>query len=102
MYKGTTPTYLFKTEADLDLTRAKNIYVTFSKMSKEEIFTKTGDDLIIQEKTVGVYLTQEETLSLPSTRIQAQVNWTYEDGKRMCSQVILINMHDNLMDKVVE
>ena len=102
MYKGTTPTYIFRTEADIDLTRANNVYVTFSDRGKNMLFTKTGQDLIIQEKAVGVYLTQEETLSLPYGRVYAQLNWTYDNGKRMCSQVILISISQNLLCAVVE
>lgn len=99
MYKGTTPTLLFKTEAELDLTRATDVYITLSDMSKRELMTKSGDDLYIEPQRVGVYLTQEETLSLPR-RIQAQINWTY-NSKRMCSQIMILNVNDNLLNKVI-
>lgn len=99
MYKGTTPTLLFTTEAEvLDLTRATDVYVTLSDMNKKELMTKT--DLYIEAKRVGVYLTQEETLSLPQ-RIQAQINWTYPNDKRMCSQIMILNVSDNLLNKVI-
>lgn len=100
MYKGTTPTYLFTTEAEIDLTRASEVYVTFSTLSKRELFTKSGNDLYIEPQRVGVYLTQEETLSLPNERIQAQLNWTY-GNKRMCSQAMLINIKANLLNRVI-
>ena len=100
MYKGTTPTYLFRTEAEIDLTRASEVYVTFSTLSKKELFTKSGSDLIIEAQMVGVYLTQEETLSLPQERIQAQLNWTY-GSKRMCSQAMLIDIKGNLLNRVI-
>lgn len=100
MYKGTTPTLLFTTQAELDLTRATDIYITLSDMNKRELMTKSGDDLIIEAKRVGVYLTQEETLTLPQ-RIQAQINWTYPNEKRMCSQIMILNVSDNLLNKVI-
>lgn len=101
MYKGTTPTLLFTTEAEqLDLTRATDVYITLSDMSKRELMTKSGEDLYIEAKRVGVYLTQEETLSLPQ-RIQAQINWTYPNDKRMCSQIMILNVSDNLLNKVI-
>ena len=100
MYKGTTPTLLFTTQAELDLTRATDVYITLSDMNKTELMTKSGDDLIIEAKRVGVYLTQEETLSLPQ-RIQAQINWTYPNEKRMCSQIMILNVSDNLLNKVI-
>ena len=100
MYKGTTPTLLFSTQAEIDLTRAENIYITLSDMKKREIFTKSGSDLYIEAQRVGVYLTQEETLSLPQ-RIQAQINWTYPNEKRMCSQIMILNVNDNLLNQVI-
>lgn len=100
MYKGTTPTLLFKTEAELDLTRATDVYITLSDMSKRELMTKSGDDLYIEPQRVGIYLTQEETLALPQ-RIQAQINWTYPNEKRMCSQIMILNVSDNLLNKVI-
>ena len=101
MYKGTTPTLLFKTEAELDLTRATDVYITLSDMSKRELMTKSGKDLYIDPQRVGVYLTQEETLSLPTARIQAQINWTYPNEKRMCSQIMILNVSDNLLNEVI-
>ena len=102
MYRGTTPTFIFKTSAEIDLTRAKNIYVTFSDWEDTELFTKTGEDLVVETQTIGAYLTQTETLSLPAGRIHAQINWTYEGGKRMCSNIISIASHTNLLNSVVE
>ena len=56
----TTPTFtLTFTEQALDLTQAQNVYVTFK--SGETLMTKTGADLTIAEKSIGVYLSQEET-----------------------------------------
>lgn len=101
MYKGTTPTLLFTTQAELDLTRATDVYITLSDMSKRELMTKSGKDLYIEPQRVGVYLTQEETLALPTARIQAQINWTYPNEKRMCSQIMILNMNDNLLTRVI-
>ena len=49
----TTPTFtLTFTEDALDLTQAQNVYVTFR--SGDVLMTKTGADLTIAEKSIGV------------------------------------------------
>lgn len=102
MFKGTTPTYVFKTEADINLTLANNVYVTFGDRHRKELFTKTGEDIVVREKEVGVYLDQTETLSIPSGIAYAQLNWTYDNERRMCSNTILINVNNNLLNHKVE
>lgn len=104
LYRGTTPTYIFSPkDENLDMTQAIKVCVTFSNLNGQEIFTKTGTDLSVSAHSVSVYLTQEETLSLPK-RVCAQLNWLYEEGsltKRACSQVLGINTEKNLIDEVL-
>lgn len=104
MYKGTTPTFTFTTSANIDLTQATGVYVTFSTVGETELFTKTGADLVLTEKSIEVYLTQEETLAFPEGIIKAQINWTYsEDGKikRCASDKMTITALSNLADEVL-
>lgn len=103
MYRGTTPTYTFKLKDDtVDLTQASNVYVTFAKADKTEIFTKTGEDLDVQAKQVSVFLTQEETLSFPVGYISAQVNWVYADGTRSATKIVQIQADTPLKDEVLQ
>lgn len=104
MYRGTTPTFTFTLPDEVDLTEADSVYVTFAKMDETTILTKTGEDLSVSEHSVEVYLTQEETLSLPTGRIKAQLNWLYDDEetiKRACSNKVVIQTNDNLIDEVL-
>lgn len=90
MYKGTTPSITLTLPDTVDLGSASSVYVTFANKRGAKIMQKTGDDLQIDENVVVVYLTQEETLSLPTGRTLIQVNWTYiEDGKtkRACTEI---------------
>lgn len=100
MIRGTTPTYTFIAPEGLDMTQARNVYVTF-----DHLFTKSGGDLEVTETSVGVYLTQEETLKFPSGKVKIQINWTYQDGskiKRAASEPMYITANPNLIEKVIE
>lgn len=105
MYRGTTPTFTFTLPETVDLTEADSVYVTFAEMDETLIYTKTGEELSIEEHSVEVYLTQEETLALPDGRVKVQLNWLYEEGtllKRACSNIITIDANKNLLDEVLE
>lgn len=98
---GTTPTFTltFSEQSGVDLTQAANVYVTFCSGTKT--VTKTGDDLTIEQRSVGVMLSQEETLSfIPNVAIQA--NWTTPDGKRIASEVVNYKFDPQLLMKVIE
>ena len=104
MYRGTTPTYTFTLPDEVDLTLAADVYVTFAKYNRETLFTKTGSDLSITAHSASVYLTQEETLSLPG-EVLIQLNWTYAEGtkmKRACSDILTIRTKRNLINEVIE
>ena len=96
----TTPTFtLTFTEEALDLRQARNVYVTFSSAGAS--FTKTGDDLEVGEKTIGVFLDQEETGRLErKTLIQA--NWTTVAGTRAASTIVGVDIDPQLLRRVVE
>ena len=98
--KGTTPTFtLTFSEATLDLTQAEHVFVTFRGSKTVE---KSDTDLTITEKSVEVYLTQQETLALSKGNVQIQVNWTYSDGKRSASDIVNYSFSENLVERVIE
>ena len=104
MYRGTTPTYMFTLPDEVDLTIANKIFATFSRMDDTEILTKTDEDLEVTTHSVGVYLTQEETLAFPNGVLKFQLNWLYDsDGvtKRACTNIINITAQKNLKDEVL-
>ena len=110
MVRGTTPTYILKlkskceTEDPIDLSIADDIYVTFSNKQYQILLTKSGEDLTVEDNTVEVFLTQEETLSIPRGEFYIQVNWTYDDSgikKRACSVIKEISSKRNLINEVI-
>ena len=102
----TTPdlTLTIPNTTEPDLTEADNVYVTFAD-GTGEIFTKTGDALIVDEYAVDVYLSQEETASFRSGIITVTMNWTYHEGnrvKRAKAGPAKIEIKDNALKRVVE
>ena len=95
----TTPTFtLTFSERELDLTQAQSVFVTFRSGGK--VLTKTGEDLTIAEKTIGVSLTQEETASFQTGVVEIQANWMLS-GKRIASEVAQCDMYKQLLTKVI-
>lgn len=96
----TTPTIILTfTDAELDLTSAKNVYVTFH--SGVNTFTKTGDDLQVSEKQISVFLTQAETGRFKDTA-EVQANWTGNGGVRYQSDIQSLPVDKNLLERIVE
>lgn len=96
----TTPTIILTfQDADLDLTAAKNVYVTFA--SGIGTLTKTGDDLQISEKQIGVFLTQVESGRFGTT-VEVQANWTGNGGVRYQSDIKVLPVDRNLLERVVD
>lgn len=95
----TTPTFtLTFTEHTLDLTQASEVFVTFKQASF--LLTKTGEDLVVAEKTIGVYMTQEETGSFCVGDVDIQANWV-SAGKRIASEIVSFNFTQQLLQRVI-
>ena len=98
----TTPTFtLTFTEQGLDLTtQAMNVYVTFESGNYE--LTKSGESLDIGEKTISVFLEQEETGNFsPSLPLKIQANWTTLNGHRVASEVAMYDIDEQLLKGVI-
>lgn len=100
MVQATTPTFVLTLPDTVDLSQAANIY--FSLRQKNVLIEKTGDDLTVDGQTVSVYLSQEETLQIVSGAAQIQLNWTYANGSRACSNIVSVQVSENLLKEVVE
>ena len=97
----TTPTFtLTFTQQGLDLTQAHNVYVTFR--SGQNVITKTGEDLTIAEKEIGVFLSQAETGMLAPGMVEIQANWTTGDGGRAASEIVRYEFSPQLLKAVIE
>ena len=70
MIRGTTPTHLFR--LPFDTSRIREIRILYAQGGKL-LLEKTGADCVMEENTVSVTLSQEETLQFSGTAFANQV-----------------------------
>lgn len=101
MVQATTPTFVLTLPANtVDLTQAEHVYFTIEQGNV--VIDKSDADLEVTERVVNVYLTQAETLRLTFySEAKIQLNWTYLDGSRACSEVKTIVVGENLHKAVI-
>lgn len=106
MIIGTTPTFTLKLKRtdDVDLTLARNVYVTLKQGSI--VLTKTGNDIsVIDAKTIQFSLTQAESLDFVIDKvIELQLNWTYSSKgvtKRAATKTINISLEKQLLKQEI-
>lgn len=97
--RGSTPINTFK--VNIDLTNA-TVFVTYSQAG-EVVIEKTGEDLVITDKTVSTRLTQEDTLKFDdSMLVEMQIRYVKPDGVADGSNVITASVGKILKDGVIE
>ena len=91
MIKGTTPTHKFNVDRDLTLAR---VYVTYKQRGSiivERNNEETTNTLTINETSVELTLTQEETLKFyANEKVEIQIRAVYEDGTAIASSIISV------------
>lgn len=100
MVQATTPTFIFTLPSEIDLSQAENVYVTIKQVGT--VITKKGSAITIDANKVYVTLTQAETVRFVSGNLATQLNWTYENGIRAASNIVVIPVTPNLLQEVVE
>jgi hypothetical protein len=97
----TTPVFtLTFSEEGLDLTTATGVFVTFKQACYS--VTKTGEDLEVTEKTISIYMGQEETAEFCEGDVEIQANWITADGNRIASEIVSYPISRQLLQRVVE
>lgn len=100
IYKGTTPSLTLTFDTDLDLTEADSIVVTFTTDYRKPLFEKTGTDLIVDEHTITMYFTQQQTLAIKSHTTLLQMNALF-GTERVCGEVGKLCWTENLKNEVM-
>ena len=102
--RGTTPTLVlrFPADAGIDLTQAQEVYVSFAAKFGQAVLTKSGNDLDVAETEISVRLSQADSLLFSPGLLRIQANWTKSDGSRAASEIVEIDVSENLLDRVVE
>ena len=89
MYRGTTPTHIFKTKTDLR--EAVELFITY-KQNGKVLVEKSIGDVNIEEDSITTTLTQEETLSFDSIgSVEMQIRVRFEGDpidKALASNII--------------
>lgn len=99
MVQATTPTFVLTLPETVDLTEPSHFYFTL-KQGHVQI-EKADSDLVIDGQTISVYLSQAETLTLTPGIVKLQLNWTYANGSRAASEIVSVNVTENLLKEVV-
>lgn len=97
--KGTTPTIIFTSPDTFDCTLPSKIVLTV-KSGAKVIIRKENEDLDIQEHSISVWFSQEETLSF-QREIKMQLNMLYDDGNRAASDEKRFEWKDNQLNEVM-
>lgn len=100
MYRGTTPTLIFKFKFDIESLLIDKLYITFTQ-NGTIVLEKGLDDIVIDKKKVFVTLSQEETLLFSANDIiSIQARLKIED-KAYASTVIKTNLQGILKEGVI-
>lgn len=102
MYRGTTPTLVFKLDTELDLTTLTQVWVTIQNGETQYNYDITMVTIDNEDKTLSVSLTQEDTLAYKKVISLAQIRLLTSDGKALATNVVDINIHNVLKGGVIE
>lgn len=91
IYRGTTPTNIFK--PDIDLTEAEKIEITYSQYGNP-VFKKTLDDITFDDGDLVVLLSQEDTFSLGATDLTIRIRAKLTGGVTAVSDAIFDTVRD--------
>ena len=97
MIRGTTPTHIFQTGADLS--EAAVVYVTYAQNGKTVIEKSLEDGLTVEGSKITMKMTQADTLSLsPNYQVYIQIRARFEDGSAYATKKIKRDVEDILKD----
>lgn len=95
MYRGTTPTNVFRT--DVDLENASVLFVSY-KQNGKVVLEKSLDDVSIKKTLVTVNLTQKETLLFQDGIVTIQIRAKFPDNTAIASNLIRTTAEEIVKD----
>ena len=100
MIRGTTPTLLL-TLTGIDLEHVQSVHVTLRNGALQWDFTDVEIDA--EHSTIGVFLTQEQSLQLSTGKpLEIQVNGLDGTGRRWASDIGAVVIEGQLLNEVIE
>ena len=100
MVQATTPTFVLTLPSTIDLSEAEHIL--FSIEQNFVTINKDEEDIDVASNVATIRLDQEDTVALSKGNAKIQLNWTYSDGSRACTEVKNIVVGENLHKAVIE
>lgn len=95
MYRGTTPTNVFRT--DVDLSNASVLFITY-KQGGKLVLEKSIEDVQIEKKKLIVELSQKDTLLFSEGIVTIQIRAKFPDGSAIASSLIRTSTYEILKD----
>ena len=83
--RGTTPTLKFT--LPFPTNALGSVYITFSCLGKE-IFTKSGNNVEMNDNVITLVLSQSDTLRFISRTVDIQIRAVMTDGTAIASKII--------------
>ena len=99
MRQGTTPTLVIHTSG-IELEKLTSLYLTIEQNGAT--LTKKMEDIEIEDNTVAVTLTQEETLQFTPGRYQVQIRAITEEGVVIASPILTRPVFPVLYKEIIE
>ena len=100
MFRGTTPTLTFTLPFETSL--LKNLYITFTNKNNEALLEKELSNCTLNDKSVSITLTQEETLIFEGRqKIRLQLRAVTTDNAALASNIFDVYVHEILKEGVI-
>lgn len=101
MYRGTTPTLVYKFNSNFDLSTIKEVWVTLENPSKELTLNINDVSIDNENKTIGIILSQEDTLEFSSGKVKTQIRLLDDKNKAYATNVKILDMNNILKEGVI-
>ena len=98
MYRGTTPTNVFRT--DVDLENASVLFVSY-KQNGKVVLEKSLEDVSVKKTLVAVNLTQKETLLFQDGIVTIQIRAKFPDNTAIASNLIRTTAEEIVKDSEI-
>ena len=97
--RGSTPTHIFNTNIDLE--NIKTLFITYNQ-KKKKILEKTLDDCTIEDKTISVRLSQEDTLAFDDKNdVEIQIRIKFLSDDAIASNIVTVDVNRVLKEGVI-
>lgn len=100
MTRGTTPSYIISFKEDIQFSDVSLWTVTLKQWQQSVQFDDPVVDL--EEKTLTVTLTQEQTLGFQKGAVELQVRGLFADGTAFASNIGCVPINPILDERVLE